>query len=213
MSGFAGASISRAIGTKRIRLLPSDITIRLRHMTETTKSKPGIIDTSPARDSFVKKFGSVYEHSPWVAETVFDTQPKESLDDPAQLQNAMRAAVEHSSPERKLHLIRQHPDLADPAAKAGKLSAMSNQEQSNAGLTQTSPEEAKRFAELNTAYKDKFGFPFVVAVKGLDREQILSAFKKRLNNDNTQEMRTALDQIHRIASFRLAEIFSRSHGE
>lgn len=158
------------------------------------------------RDEFVCVFGSIYEHSPWVAEQVWDQNEAIVTTGIDTLQLSMRDVVERATLDQKLTLIRQHPDLADPAAKAGKLSDMSNREQLGAGLTDTTQQETARFAELNRAYKDKFGFPFVIAVKGLGRVQILEAFEDRLSNNRDQELETALAQIHKIAAFRLASI-------
>ncbi len=160
------------------------------------------------KSQFVETFGAIYEHSPWVAETVWNRGKPQDLTTRAVLQDAMREVVDQADDAAKLALIREHPDLADPAARSGQLSDMSNREQKNAGLTSTSADEAKRFEELNNAYKAKFGFPFVIAVKGLNRQDILTAFEKRLENERTEEFSHALEQIHRIAGFRLAEIFS-----
>ena len=159
------------------------------------------------RTQFVETFGSIYEHSPWVAETVWDSFDAQALTTLDGLQSAMRDVVDRSDDAAKLTLIREHPDLADPAAKKGQLSDMSNREQKGAGLTDTTAEETKRFEDLNTAYKAKFGFPFVIAVRGLNRQDILSAFEGRLRNDRKEEMVHALEQIHRIAGFRLADVF------
>ncbi len=176
-------------------------------MTDTTSPRFQTSHLFSDRDTFVAELGSVYEHSPWVAEEVWDEGDADGISSLEDLQSAMRKTVDRSNEATKLTLIRNHPDLADPAAKAGKLSDMSNREQMNAGLTEASPQESQRFAELNVRYKEKFGFPFVIAVKGLNRDQILSAFEQRLSNSKPQEMQTALEQIHQIASFRLSEIF------
>ena len=164
------------------------------------------------RSQFVETFGSIYEHSPWVAETVWDSFDAQTLSTLDGLQSAMRGVVERSDEAAKLTLIQEHPDLADPAAKKGQLSDMSNREQKSAGLTNTTSEETKRFEDLNTAYKEKFGFPFVIAVKGLNRQDILSAFESRLKNDRQEELAHAMEQIHRIAGFRLAEVFGAQSG-
>ena len=100
-------------------------------------------------------------------------------------------------------MIRAHPDLAGKAALAGELTDDSTREQAGAGLDQCSPEEMARFERLNEAYKAKFGFPFVMAVKGSDRYAILDAFEVRLENTPAEERRTAVEQINRIARFRL----------
>ena len=108
--------------------------------------------------------------------------------------------------ERKLALIRAHPDLAGKAAISGQLTEESTSEQSSAGIDQCSPEEFERFQELNSQYKEKFGFPFVMAVRDSHRHEILAAFKSRLANDSQTEFETAIREIHKIASLRLQEL-------
>ena len=114
----------------------------------------------------------------------------------------MRAAVDAASSERRLALVRAHPQLA----VAGRMAEASVQEQRGAGLDQCSPEELEAFRKLNASYVELFGFPFVIAVKGLSRGDILAAFADRLGNDSETEFATAIDQIHRIAGFRLAAL-------
>ena len=143
---------------------------------------------------FIQKYGAVYEHSPWVAEAAYG-----AADIPA----AMRQAVENAGHDKQLILIRAHPDLGE---KLDTLTASSVSEQQGAGLNQCSPEEFAEFQQLNAAYKEKFGFPFIVAVKGLTRQDILERFRQRIHHDQQAEFRTALDQIHRIAGFRLADL-------
>lgn len=155
------------------------------------------------RDDFVKSFGAVYEASPWVAEAVWPPPHKE---DGGDLAAAMRAAVDSAPREKKLALIRAHPELAGRTAIAGEMAEASKREQSGAGLDRCTPEEFAEFQRLNAAYNDRFGFPFIIAVKGLDRQAILAAFRARLDNDPETEFQTALEQIHRIAGFRLAEL-------
>ena len=143
-------------------------------------------------ETFVKHYGDVYEHSPWVAEAAWQHGLSEPHDTPDALAELMG-----------LMLQQANPDLAGKAALAGELTKDSTSEQAGAGLDQCSPEEFARFERLNAAYKEKFGFPFVVAVKGLDRYDILAAFEERLENDLAQERETAVQQIIRIARFRL----------
>jgi 2-oxo-4-hydroxy-4-carboxy-5-ureidoimidazoline decarboxylase len=155
------------------------------------------------RDAFIARFGPVYEDSPWVAEAVWPAVERGDLDEPLELAFAMRDAVDNAPPERKLALIRAHPQLA----VAGAMAEASVKEQRGAGLDQCSPDELAAFRELNAAYFERFGHPFIVAVKGLSRGEILAAFAKRLENDPEVEFATALAQIHRIAEFRLASLF------
>ncbi|MDJ0653971.1 MAG: 2-oxo-4-hydroxy-4-carboxy-5-ureidoimidazoline decarboxylase [Xanthomonadales bacterium] len=151
------------------------------------------------REEFLQQFGAIYESSPWVAEAAWEGRPP----DLEAVRRELAAAVDHSSDQRKLALIRAHPDLAGRAARAGTLTQSSTREQTGAGLDQCSDEEYEAFQQLNQAYHEKFGFPFVIAVSGLDRRQILAAFRTRLENDRDREFKTALQQIHRIAAIRL----------
>ena len=155
------------------------------------------------RDGFVARFGLVYEASPWVAEAVWPAVARGDLDEPEALARAMRAAVDEAPRERKLALIRAHPQLA----VAGAMAEASVREQSGAGLDQCSADELEAFRSLNAAYLARFGHPFIIAVKGLSRGDILAAFRTRLENDPEAEFATAIEQIHRIAGFRLASLF------
>jgi OHCU decarboxylase len=152
---------------------------------------------------FVRRFGPVYEASPWVAEGVWPAVEDGALDDPAALAAAMRAEVDAAPREMRLALIRAHPELA----RRARMAEASVKEQSGAGLDQCSPEEFEAFQRLNAAYNARFAFPFIVAVKGLTRADILAAFEARLANDPETEFATAIAQIHRIAGFRLADLF------
>jgi len=144
---------------------------------------------------FMQKYGGVYEHSPWIAEAAF-AACAQGID---AIHAAMKAAVDAAPRDKKLALICAHPDLANKA----KMTAESVSEQKGAGLDQCTAEEFAEFQHLNAAYKEKFGFPFIVAVKGMTRHDILNAFRTRLHNDVETEFETAIAQIHRIARFRL----------
>ena len=152
-------------------------------------------------DDLVARFAEVYEHSPWVAEEaarqVDDDVDRETL------ATLMAECVDNASRERRLELIRAHPDLAGKASIAGELTAESTAEQASAGLDQCSAREYERFQSLNTAYKEKFGFPFVMAVRDSSRAQILDAFERRLGNDYDEEFETAIAEIHQIARLRI----------
>lgn len=150
------------------------------------------------REEFVNRYGGIYEHSPWVAETVFDNG--DIGDD---LAATLRACVDNAPVEKKLALIRAHPDLAGRAAVAGELTASSTEEQASARLDQCTPAELERFQTLNNAYRRKFGFPFVLAVRGRNRQEILEVFAARLDNDADTEFATAIAEIHKIAALRL----------
>jgi OHCU decarboxylase len=150
---------------------------------------------------FVQRFGGIYEHSPWVAEEA--AAVVEEASDLASIGDVMADCVDNASPERQLELIRAHPDLAGKATVAGELTEDSSTEQASAGLDRCSPEEFERFQDLNSAYRDKFGFPFVMAVRDRSRADILAAFESRLENHYDAEFETALAEIHKIARLRL----------
>lgn len=160
------------------------------------------LNALPAAD-FALALGGVFEHSPWVAEAVADQRPFGSVE---ALHGAMVAAVAAAAESRQLDLIRAHPDLAGKAARAGSLTDHSTAEQAGAGLDRLNDAEFERFGTLNTAYMTKFGFPFIIAVKGLTKQDILAAFEARLPNDPETEKATALRQIARIAGFRLESL-------
>jgi OHCU decarboxylase len=150
---------------------------------------------------FVQRFGGIYEHSPWVAkEAAAIVGGAEDIDVVAAV---MADCVDNASVERQLELIRAHPDLAGKASIAGELTMDSSVEQASAGLDRCSPEEYARFQDLNGQYHDRFGFPFIMAVRGRSRADILAAFQARLNNDYDEEFETALAEIHTIARLRL----------
>ena len=152
-------------------------------------------------EAFVARFGGIYEHSAWVAEETYPAAA--DIEDADALAKLLAECVDRSSHEKKLALIRAHPDLAGKAAMAGELTTESSAEQASAGIDQCTREEYGRFQELNDQYKQKFGFPFVMAVKGSNRQEILAAFAARLNNDVETEFERAIEEIHKIAWIRL----------
>jgi adenine deaminase len=150
------------------------------------------------RETFVARFGALYEHSPWVAENAW--QPSfasvEELD--AALRDAMYAAPE----EAKLALIRAHPDLGE---KVGVLTEHSRHEQAGLGLDRLSPAEHERFMATNAAYREKFGIPFVICVREHDKDSVLENADMRLRNTPEEEIETALGEIAKIGSLRLED--------
>jgi len=158
---------------------------------------------------FAEALHGMFEHSPWVAERVVDRRPFASVLD---LHAAMTSAVAAASSDEQLALIRAHPELAGRARVRDALTAESAREQSGAGLDSCTPEEFSRLHELNRAYADKFGFPFIIAVRGHDRASIIDAFAKRMQNPLAAERQEALGQIGRIAFFRLADAVTESAG-
>ena len=156
-----------------------------------------------ARANFIGRFGAVYEHSPWLAAAAADRRPFASCDD---LLAAMRATVDAAGEAAQLALIRAHPDLAGTLAIAGGLTEASRNEQGGLGLDRLAPAELALFQDLNTRYREKFGFPFIICVRLTDKAGILEAFRRRIASDPETERLTALDEIHHIARIRVADI-------
>lgn len=155
------------------------------------------------RERFTSVLGGIFEHSPWVALRVAGQRPFGSIN---ALHQTMVAAVQQAAPPDQLALIRAHPELAGKAAIRGELTQQSTQEQAGAGLDQCSPEEYRELTELNARYNQKFGFPFILAVRGYDRAGIIQQFRRRLALDPSQEQAESLQQIYRIARFRLDDL-------
>lgn len=153
---------------------------------------------------FVARYAGIYEHSSWVAESIAPIAMDVTETD--RIAELMADCVDNADTEKQLALIRAHPDLAGKAQIAGELTAESTEEQASAGLDQCSKVEYERFQALNDAYKDKFSFPFVMAVRGSSRKQILDAFSARLRNGYDLEFETALMEIHKIARLRLGAL-------
>ena len=149
-----------------------------------------------SQSEFVDKLGWIFEDSPWVAERVWGHGPFASLD---ALHAAMVAEVEHASTDEQLALLRAHPDLGTRA----KMSSASVGEQTRAGLDSLTGEEYVELTRLNTGYRDEFGFPFLFAVKGCTKDDILKSLRQRVAGSKEEEFRTALEQVFRIARFRL----------
>ena len=155
------------------------------------------------KEEFVDRFGALYERSPWVAEGAWHERPFGGL---IGMHAAFVRAVRDAPPERQLGLIRAHPDLAGKAAIAGELTPESKREQSSAGLDRLSPEEYETFTSLNEAYKEKFGFPMIFAVRENTKETILAGAEARLRNSRPEEIETALAEIAKIGFFRLQDL-------
>jgi allantoate deiminase/N-carbamoyl-L-amino-acid hydrolase len=151
---------------------------------------------------FAALLDGIFEHSPWVAERAVAVRPFPSRED---LHAALCAVVDSATREEQLALIRAHPELAGRAAIRAELTAESAREQHGAGLDACTPQEFARLQRLNATWNARFGFPFILAVRGHDRTSIIAAFEQRLGNDAEGEQREALTQIGRIAAYRLAE--------
>jgi 2-oxo-4-hydroxy-4-carboxy-5-ureidoimidazoline decarboxylase len=153
------------------------------------------------RTDFVSRVGWVFEHSAWIADRAWARKPFRSLDE---LHAEMTAQMAAATPEEQLSLLRAHPDLGARI----EMSDASATEQASAGLDTLTSEECQRLRRLNEAYRDKFGFPFLYAVKGSTKHDILKALEARLPSGREQELAEALRQVARIARFRLEELIS-----
>ena len=153
-----------------------------------------------AATRFVELLGAIFEHSPWVAELVHPERPFTSR---SELHQVMAAAVKRAPEVQRMALLCQHPELAGREADAGTLTDDSKREQSGAGLDQCTPDELLTIKALNQAYRAKFDFPFIIAVTGLDKFQIIAAMEQRLENSAELEFDTAIGEVEKIARIRI----------
>lgn len=156
--------------------------------------------------AFVETYGGVFEHSPFIAERAAAAGGIAAPLTAEGVHAALTAVFRAASPQERLGILNAHPDLAGRLAIAGGLTEDSREEQAGAGLDRLSPAEHARFTELNAAYTQKFGFPFIIAVKGLDKDDILAAFERRIGNSREEEFATACGQVERIALLRLKNL-------
>lgn len=168
--------------------------------------KPTLAEINASdRDGFVATLGHLFEHSPWVAAGTYDRRPFGSLDElHAALCETMGAAPAWS----QLELLRAHPDLAGRLAKAGQLTASSTQEQAAAGLDQLTPDESREIQRLNDAYKERFGFPFIICARLNAKAAILDSMRGRVGSTPDAERSTALAEVAKIARLRLNDAVS-----
>jgi OHCU decarboxylase len=172
------------------------------HPYDATRPRPSRM----SRDVFVQRFGGVFEHSPWIAERAFDLELGPAHDSAGGLANALARVFRTASETERLGVIEAHPDLAGKLAQARRLTKESASEQASAGLDALTDAERDTFTKLNAAYVEKFGFPFIIAVRGLGKADILAAFKARIDNDRKAEFDTACRQVERIALLRLKDM-------
>lgn len=172
------------------------------HPARTAQTRPSAM----TEIDFVSRFGGVVEHSNWIAERAYAAELSAATDTAGGLHAAMTVAFRGASEVERLGVLNAHPDLAGKLAQARRLTEASTSEQSGAGLNALTDSERENFAELNAAYVAKFGFPFIVAVKGMTKDQILAAFVARISNDRETEFATACAQVERIALLRLQEM-------
>jgi len=157
------------------------------------------------RDAFVARFGGVFEHSPWVAEAAWESRPFASA---VALLDTMLRVVRNAPEERRMALIKAHPDLGARLA----MTEASTREQQGAGLDRLTPAEYGELSALNRAYAAKFGFPFILAVRGKTKEEIVAAMRARLGRSEEEERCESMDQIGRIAAFRIADLVEEAAG-
>ena len=174
----------------------------LNRMAMTIKPAPHHL----SREDFIAAFAGIYEHSPWVAERLFDAGLSAHDADPTNLARRMAEIVDAAGYDKQMALLRAHPELAGKLAVSGSLTAESTFEQTSAKLDQCNAEEFAAFQDLNERYGKKFGHPFIIAVHGLDRTTILTAFGKRVAHSAKTEFATALGEVHKIARLRLEQL-------
>lgn len=153
-------------------------------------------------ERFLAVLGTVFEHAPWVAEAALPARPFRSVD---ALHAAMMAVLQALPEPALLELLRGHPELAGSAARAGTMTADSADEQGSLALQALAADEAAQWDALNTAYRERFGFPFILCIRRHDRASALQAFLQRLHNTRDTELRHALDEIAAISRLRLAQ--------
>ena len=168
----------------------------------TRKPRPSQMD----RETFVGTFGGIFEHSPWIADRAYDLELGPAHDRAAGVHSALARMFRSASYDERLGVLRAHPDLAGKLAAAKRLTAESTSEQSSAGLDALTDDERTQFTDLNTAYTEKHGFPFIIAVRDHDKGSILSAFERRIANDTETEFTEACKQVERIARLRLEDL-------
>ncbi len=179
-----------------------------RHWHEKHPAPPpgGRRPSNMGREEFVARFGGVFEHSTWIAERTWEDELGPANDTALGLHAAMVRQFRAASEAERLAVLEAHPDLAGRLASARRLTEASSREQASAGLDALTDEERRRFEALNSAYREKFGFPFIIAVKDHDKPGILAAFERRLANDRETEFAEACRQVERIAELRLQEM-------
>ena len=175
-----------------------------RYWTESYQLQPNADRPSRlSEEAFVARFGGVFEHSDWIARRAFEGELGPANDTATGLHAALAAVFREASEAERLAVLKAHPDLAGKLAAAKRLTESSTEEQASAGLDALTDRERERFTALNGAYVEKFGFPFIMAVKGRSKDEILAAFESRIANDRQSEFDTACHQVERIALLRL----------
>src|SRR5712692_4005437 len=200
-SGCRRGCRSRSTGMPIWRILPQ---MRLISGRAASMSQQTLSDLNAcSRDDFVAALANVFEYSPWIAEQAASARPFAGV---KQLFDAMKAAVDRAPSERRLALIKAHPDLANKTQRAAGLTAESSAEQNSVGLDRLSDAEYEAFERVNKAYRAKFGFPYIVCVRRHTKDSILRDFERRLPNDAEAETRKSIEEICRIAALRVDQL-------
>ena len=176
------------------------------HWAATHPPRRGARPSGMDRTTFVATYGSVFEHSAWIAERAFDLELGPAPDTAAGLHGALARIFRSATEGERLGVLTAHPDLAGKLAAAGRLTADSAAEQAGAGLDLLTDAERERFEARNAAYVARHGFPFIIAVRDHDKAGILAAFDRRTPSDRSTEFDEACRQVERIARLRLAEM-------
>nr|WP_289852411.1 allantoinase PuuE [Mesorhizobium liriopis] len=172
---------------------------------------PKLRPSRMSQERFVEAFGAVFEHSPWIAERAWELELGPAHDTAVGTHNLLCRIFRSASSEERLGVLRAHPDLAGKLAQARRLTPESSAEQASAGLDALTDDERERFSALNRAYTEKFGFPFIIAVRGRTRHEILENFVARVENSRDDELKTAAAQVERIALLRLKDMFAEQN--
>lgn len=178
-----------------------------RHWQKTHPFRPPALRPSKMEfEAFVQAFGGVFEHSPWIAERAYELELGPAHDSAGGLHNALCRVFRSASEAERLSVLNAHPDLAGKLAQAKSLTAESTREQASAGLDALTDKERELFSKLNAAYVANFGFPFIIAVKGKNKAEILAEFEARIGNSRAVEFETACQQVERVALLRLKDM-------
>ncbi len=177
-----------------------------RHWAAQHPPRRGPLPSTMEKDEFIAAYGGIFEHSPWIAEGAWSLELGPSHDTAAGLLNALARIFRSASEDKRLDVLKAHPDLAGKLAAAKRLTAASTAEQASAGLDALTDDERAEFTRLNSAYVERFGFPFIITVRDNTKASILAAFSRRLGNDRATEFAEACAQVERIAAHRLAAL-------
>ena len=183
--------------------IPTRLAIAEHWANEHPYAAPSVVPSALDSAEFIERYGSIFEHSPWIAERAWQGELGPANDTAIGLHFALRTQFRMATAEQQLAVLRAHPDLAGKLAAARRLTEASTAEQASAGLDALTDAERESFTRLNSTYVDKFGFPFIIAVRDHTKASILAAFEQRIGNTPEAEFTTACRQVERIALLRL----------